>query len=66
MNDCLWNIGGMTLRGYNGSSLGVILYSTKPAWNGLGLILGLSDDISPTKLLSQGMEQQFLLRHCIL
>jgi len=52
MNDGLWSIGAMILTGYNGSSLSVILYSTKPAWNGLSLILGLRDDVPPTKLLS--------------
>ena len=60
MNDSLWSIGRMILTGYNGSSLTVILYSTKPAWNGLSLILGLRDDMPPTKLLSPSMAQQFL------
>jgi hypothetical protein len=63
MNECLWITGGRILTGCNGSSLSVILYSTKPAWNGLSLILGLRDDIPPTKLLSHSMAQQFLL-HC--
>ena len=63
MNDCLWTIGVVILTGYNESSLSVFFYSTKPAWNGLSLILGLRVDLLPTKLLSHRMAQQFLLHY---